>query len=134
MARVLYELLLIHQSPHDEFYTPWSRPSTRVLNCEPVKKTVFIQAFPALGQMRLLGVAIVTESSAHPPILEIRVINDECIALPVPARRSLVQTNVFRRTRASVQVNHLRFMRFRTNHHHVMALHNLEGALLASWT
>src|SRR5207253_9787702 len=61
MACVHYELLLIHQSPHYEFYTPWSRPSTRVLNCEPVKKTVFIQAFPVLGQMQLLTVALVID-------------------------------------------------------------------------
>src|SRR6266700_6073913 len=58
MAGVLYELLLIGQSPHDEFYAPWFRPSTRVLHGEPVKKVVFIQALPAFGEMCLLGVAI----------------------------------------------------------------------------
>src|SRR5260370_28528572 len=133
MAGVLYELLLIGQSPHDELYAPWLRPGTWVLNGEPVKKMVFIEALPALGEMRFLGVAK-GESPAHPPLLEIRVIDHKRIVLPVPARSSLVQTNVLRRTRTSVQVNHLRFMGFWTNDHHVAALHNLEGALLTSWT
>src|SRR5437879_6484375 len=133
MACILYELLLIGQSPHYKFYAPGPRPSTWVLNCEPVKKMIFIQALPALGEMRLFGVAI-GERPTHPPILEIRVINDEYIALPVPACGSLILPNLLRRPRTSVQVNHLRFMGFRTNDHHVTALHNLEGALLASWT
>src|SRR5258708_26471243 len=118
MARIIYQLLLVRQPPHYDFYAPWPRPGTGVLNGEPVKKVVFIQALPALGEMHLLGVAI-AESPTHPPILEICVINDECIALPASPCGPLVETNVLRRTRPSVQVNHLRFMGFRTNHHHV---------------
>src|SRR5437899_11982807 len=49
MAGILYQLLLIGQSPHDEFYAPRFRPSTRVLNCSPVTEVVLIQALPALG-------------------------------------------------------------------------------------
>src|SRR5258708_21907105 len=84
--------------------------------------------------MRLLGVAIVVESPAHCQIIEICGINDERVALPVPARSPLVQTTVIRRTRAPIQVNHLRFVRFGTNDHDITALNNLEGALLTSRT
>src|SRR5260370_16181786 len=49
MAGILYELLLIGQSPHYEFYAPRFRPSTLVLHGAPVKKVVFIEALPALG-------------------------------------------------------------------------------------
>src|SRR5258708_32674981 len=81
--------------------------------------------------MRFLGVAIV-ESPPHCPIIEICGINYERIDLPVPACSALVQTNVLRRTRAPIQVNHLRFVRFGTNDHDITALNNLEGALLTS--
>src|SRR5260370_27243588 len=83
--------------------------------------------------MRFLGVAIV-ESPPHCPIIEICGINYERIDLPVPACSALVQTNVLRRTRAPIQVNHLRFVRFGTNDHDITALNNLEGALLTSRT
>src|ERR1700693_6274649 len=84
--------------------------------------------------MRLLGVALVVESPAHCQIIEVCGINDERIALPVPACSPLGQTNVLRRTRAPVQVNHLRFVRFGANDHDITALNNLEGALLTSRT
>src|SRR6266446_3637401 len=84
--------------------------------------------------MHLFSVAIVVESPAHCQIIEICGINDERIALPVPARSPLVQTNVLRRTRAPIQVNHLRFVRFGANDHDIRALNNLEGALLTSRT
>src|SRR5260370_16254536 len=83
--------------------------------------------------MRFLGVAIV-ESPPHCPIIEICGINYERIDLPVPACSALAQTNVLRRTRAPIQVNHLRFVRFGTNDHDITALNNLEGALLTSRT
>src|SRR5215467_12608675 len=83
--------------------------------------------------MRFLGVAIV-ERPPHCPTIEIRGINYEGIALPVPACRALVQTNILRRTCARIQVNHLRFMRFGANDHDITALNNLEGALLTSRT
>src|SRR5260370_16103357 len=83
--------------------------------------------------MRFLGVAIV-ESPPHCPIIEICGINYERIDLPVPACSALVQTNVLRRTRAPIQVNHLRFVRFGANDHDITALNNLEGALLTSRT
>src|SRR6516164_5132068 len=83
--------------------------------------------------MRLLGVAIV-ESPAHCPIIEIRGINHERIALPMSACSPLVQTNVLRRTRAPIQVNHLRFVRFGANDHDITALNDLESALLTSRT
>src|SRR5258707_15004947 len=83
--------------------------------------------------MRFLGVAIV-ESPPHSPIIEICGINYERIDLPVPACSALVQTNVLSRTRAPIQVNHLRFVRFGTNDHDITALNNLEGALLTSRT
>src|SRR5258708_27568593 len=134
MAGIFYELLLIRQSPHYDFDAPRPRPSTGVLDGEAVKKMVFIQALPALGEMRLLGVAIVVESPAHCQIIEICGINDERVALPVPARSPLVQTNVLRRTRAPIEVNHLRFVRFGANDHDITALNNLEGALLTSRT
>src|SRR5580693_8873784 len=94
---------------------------------------VLIQALPALDEMRLLGIAIV-ESSPHCQLIEICGINDECIALPVPACCPLVQTNVLRRTRAPIEVNHLRFVRFGANDHDITALNNLERALLTSRT
>src|SRR5258706_7118701 len=84
--------------------------------------------------MHLFSVAIVVESPAHSPIIEICGINYERIALPVPACSPLVQTNVLRRTRAPIQVNHLRFVRFGANDHDITALNNLEGALLTSGT
>src|SRR5215470_223437 len=83
--------------------------------------------------MRFLGVAIV-ESPPHCPIIEICGINYERIYLPVPACSPFVQTNVLRRTRAPIQVNHLRFVRFGANDYDITALNNLEGALLTSRT
>src|SRR5580704_12357307 len=95
---------------------------------------VFIEALPALDEMHRLGVAIVVESPAHCQIIKICGINDERIALPMPACSPLVQTNVLRRTRATIQVNHLRFVRFGANDHDITALNDLEGALLTSRT
>src|SRR5215510_2250562 len=83
--------------------------------------------------MRFLGVALVI-SHHNCPIIEICGINYERIDLPVPACSPLVQTNVLRRTRAPIQVNHLRFVRFRANDHDITALNNLERALLTSRT
>ena len=133
MARILYELFLIGQPPHDEFHAPRSGPSTWVLDCEPIKKVVFIEPLPPFGQMRLFGGAIGIERT-HAPILEVGVFDDERIALPVPARRSLVETKALRRTRTPIQIDHLRFMGFRTDDHHVPALNNLQRAYLTSGT
>src|SRR6266446_998713 len=83
--------------------------------------------------MRFLGVAIV-ESPPHRPVIEICGINYEHIDLPVSARSPLIQTNVLGRTRAPIQVNHLRFVRFGANDHDITALNNLERALLTSRT
>src|ERR1700730_10999254 len=67
-------------------------------------------------------------------IREIRVCNDQRIALPVPPRRPHLQMHALRRTRTSVQVNHLRFQRFPTNNYRVATLNNLEGRFLTSGT
>src|SRR5712671_6748834 len=83
--------------------------------------------------MRLLGGRRI-EKQTHCPIIEICGINYERVDLPVPACSPLVQTNVLRRTRAPIQVNHLRFVRFGANDHDIAALNNLERALLTSRT
>jgi hypothetical protein len=40
-------------TPHDDFDAPRPRPSAGVVDGEAVKKMVFIQALPALDEMRL---------------------------------------------------------------------------------
>src|SRR5260370_38465860 len=107
MAGVLYELLLIGQSPHDELYAPWLRPGTWVLNGEPVKKMVFIEALPALGEMHLLGGAICSESF-HSPIVKIRLLHHTPTPPPSTAPGHFTRTKSPSRARTSIQINPLR--------------------------
>src|SRR6266446_5391764 len=78
VARILHELFLIRQPPHYEFYAIRFRPGCWIIHRESVKQVHVIQALPALGQALPRSTVSVRR--------EIRVFNDERIAIPVPAR------------------------------------------------
>jgi len=67
---------MIRQPPHYVFDAPGLRPSTRVIHCEPVKACGYHRAVSSVRLDASLRV--------FAEILEIRVVNDEYIALPVP--------------------------------------------------
>src|ERR1700688_2240124 len=125
MACGLHQLLLIGQPPEHDFYTIRLRPRSGIVPGKSEKQVRVIQPLVARGEMLLPRTFL---------IREIRVFNDQRIALPVPPRGSHLQMHILRRTRTSVEVNHLRFQRFPTNNYRVGTLNNLEGGFLTSGT
>src|SRR6202043_1075908 len=125
MACVLHQLLLIRQPPEHDFYAIRLRPRSGIVPGKSEKQMRVIQPLVARGEMLLPRTFL---------IREIRVFNDQRIALPVPPRGPYLQMHALRRTRTSIQVNHLRFQRFPTNNYRVATLNNLEGRFLTSWT
>ena len=78
VARILHELFLIRQPPHYEFYAIGFRPRCWIIHRESVEQVRVIEALPALGKTLPRTTVSIRR--------EIRVFNDEGIAVPVPAR------------------------------------------------